>query len=94
MTQELKIFDVLDKMARDGNPNFQLFDAGTNLIDIRENGGFREGWGEITLAIDSKTAKELLDTSIGLNTGEYFCGLLVYPMSDYYDALTKLKDEQ
>jgi len=87
-------FDVLDEMARDGNPNFRMFDAGTNLIDIKENGGLREGWGEITLAIDSKTAKELLDASVGLTRGEYFCGLFVYPMNDYYDALAKLKEGQ
>jgi hypothetical protein len=53
----------------------------------------REGWGEITLAIDSKTAKELLDATIGLTRGEYFCGLFVYPMNDYYDALSKLQNE-
>jgi hypothetical protein len=53
----------------------------------------REGWGSITLAIKSETAKELLDSAIGLNNGEYFCGLFIYPMNEYWKTLKELKAE-
>jgi hypothetical protein len=83
----IDIFDIFRKLSDDNNPDFKAYTGQTNLNGAEIDGGQKEGWGSISLAVDSDTVREICEDD---NTT---CILLVYKIRDVLEAQKELTEK-
>jgi hypothetical protein len=84
----IDIFDIFRKLADDNNKDFKAYTGQTKLNGAEIDGGQREGWGSISLAVDSGTVQQICDDD------NVTCILLVYKVSDVLEAQKELLEKE
>jgi hypothetical protein len=82
------IFDIFRKLSDDNNRDFKLYAGQTNINGAEIDSSQREGWGSISLAVDSGTVQQICDDS------NVTCVLFVYKVSDVMKAKEELEKEE
>ena len=80
-------FDILKKLSLE-NKNINLYSSQTNLVDVKVDGGVRDGWGTITFAVDTKNLQKMVN-----HEGVIFW-LFSFDINEFFEAKKELEKEE